>query len=100
MKIIGNNGQQSNYVLINKSVEAENNGRIYQKFLPSASQVLRNINKIAISALIIYATSYVTGAEAGPVAYASCMAGCAAVPPICAAGGWAACLAALAAPTP
>lgn len=54
---------------------------------------------IVAASAFIFLTS-IKGAYAGPVAYAACMAGCAAMPPICAAGGWAACLTALAAPTP
>lgn len=61
---------------------------------------IKNMNKIAIPAILLFAATNLQYAEAGPLAYASCMAGCAAMPPICAAGGWAACLAALAAPTP
>lgn len=78
---------------------------IYQKSdMASASKAMRNIlenvTKVAIPAILLFAASSAPGTEAGPIAYAACMAGCAAMPPVCAAGGWAACLAALAAPTP
>lgn len=64
------------------------------------TQVAKNAAKVAIPTILLLAATNMPGAEAGPLAYASCMAGCAAMPPLCAAGGWAACLPLLAMPTP
>ena len=61
---------------------------------------VQQITKIAIPLILFVAANNAQGADAGPLAYAAGMAGCAAMPPVCVAGGWAACLALLAAPTP
>ena len=66
----------------------------------AVAQIARNVARVALPALVLAVACQAKSVEAGPIAYAACMAGCAAMPPICAAGGWAACLAALAAPTP
>lgn len=60
---------------------------------------MQKVTKIALGSIAIFALASIPAASAGPIAYASCMAGCAAMGPF-APACWPACLVALAAPTP
>lgn len=42
----------------------------------SAPNIARNLNKIAIPAILLLGASLVQEAEAGPIAYAICISGC------------------------
>jgi hypothetical protein len=58
-----------------------------------------NLAKVAIPLIVTAALASIPSADAGPLAYASCMAGCAAMGPF-APACWSACLIALGLPTP
>ena len=67
-------------------------GRYSTRILPVAAKLL-------LVALPLFVLANIPGAEAGPLAYASCMAGCIAMGPF-APACWPACLPILALPTP
>lgn len=85
-------------------------GYSIKQYIPSTDQVVgkfstllpkisRNLTKIAIPIIVMVAISQMPTAEAGPLAYASCMAGCTAMgifAPVC----WPACIPVLAIPGP
>lgn len=61
-----------------------------QQYLPSSEQIIgkfskaipriaHNLNKVAIPAFVLFLLSNVPGADAGPLAYAVCVGGCAPV---------------------
>lgn len=67
--------------------------------LPNQDQFNRRLQNVALPAVALVVASQMGAVDAGPIAYASCMAGCVAsgpFAPFC----WAACLPILAAPTP
>ena len=70
-----------------------------QKYSTNIPRIAKNISKVVLPMLIFYTMSHIPGADAGPLAYASCLAGCAAMGPI-APACWAACLPILALPGP
>ncbi|MDR2539878.1 MAG: hypothetical protein LBC45_04715 [Chlamydiales bacterium] len=48
-------------------------------FFPSPTQFMRNVNRIALPAIALFATSAVQTADSGPIAWAVCIAACEAV---------------------
>lgn len=63
------------------------------------SNIMKKATMVAVPALLLFGTQFTQFADAGPAAYLSCLAGCAAMGPF-APACWSACLAALALPTP
>ncbi len=54
--------------------------------------LMGGVSRVALPAIALVVVMQLASTEAGPLTYASCMAGCAAMPPVCVGGGWAACL--------
>jgi len=72
---------------------------VVQKFSTMIPNMARNLTKIAVPTVVMLGLSLVEGADAGPLMYASCMVGCAAMgafAPAC----WPACIPLLAVPGP
>lgn len=63
---------------------------------PSATQLCKNITKIALPIIAIVGSSLLTTAEAGPILYGICVASCGPAAPVCVA----ACLPLMFAPSP
>jgi hypothetical protein len=87
---------------INQSIQAYVPSRelVAGCFTTSLPQIGRNLNKLAIPTILLFGLSFAQGAEAGPIAYATCVTACGALfaplVPVCIAS----CLPLLAAPTP
>ena len=45
-------------------------------YMPSQDQLVRNVSKIAVPTIMLVIASNVNGADAGPILYAACLAGC------------------------
>lgn len=86
---------------INQSIQQyiPSQEQVIRRFSPSLLGIANNLHKIALPAIALLALSSMQGAEAGPLMYASCLAGCAASGPF-APACWAACLPILAIPGP
>ena len=96
MEINGSSIQVSQSTLsLNREVEAENSNQLSG----IARNTARNIGKIALPLIAFSSLSILPSADAGPLAYASCIAGCAATGPF-AGACWSACLIALGLPSP
>lgn len=66
---------------------------------PLVVNIVKNINKVAVPAIALFAMANMTIADAGPLAYAACIIACTGTgpaAPFC----WGCCLAALAIPGP
>ena len=48
----------------------------YSYWTPSVNGVVKNLNKIAVPAITFFALSNIPGVDGGPLAYATCVAGC------------------------
>ena len=84
---------------IDQSVQQLNLPETSTKFSISIPTILSNINKIAIPAILLVGLSYIQAAEAGPIAYAACMAACGTTGPFVAAC-WVGCVPLLTMPGP
>lgn len=77
--------------------------KVYQSLptirIDTPPNMLRKTALLAIPVLMLYGAQHAKFAEAGPLAYAGCLAGCAAMGPF-AVACWPACLPILALPTP
>lgn len=74
-------------------------GKYSNQLARIAVNTANNLTKIAIPLIAVASLASMPSADAGPLAYASCMAGCAATGPF-APACWSACLIALGLPTP
>lgn len=72
---------------------------VANRFSTSLPRIAANVNQWAIPIVALCAFVYAQGVEAGPLMYASCIAGCIAMGPF-APACWAACLPVLAIPGP
>jgi len=45
-------------------------------FFPSPDQLMRNVNRIALPAIALFAASTLQAADAGPISWAICIAAC------------------------
>lgn len=50
-------------------------------FFPSTTQLMRNVNSVALPAIVLFVASNLQTADAGPIAWAACVEACEAVTP-------------------
>ena len=47
-----------------------------KEYAPTKERIVKNSMAVALPAIALVGICYIPGAEAGPITYASCMAGC------------------------
>ncbi|PWU15212.1 MAG: hypothetical protein C5B45_03030, partial [Chlamydiae bacterium] len=57
-----------------KAIDCADKAVKLTSFLPSPNQLMRNINRVALPAIALLATSALQTADAGPIAWAICIA--------------------------